>query len=63
MEAETLADAAAALRRLLAAVESGQLEADSATARALVRRIEGAAVALEQAVAAERTTGGDRETS
>lgn len=43
------AEAAAMLRRLLAAVEADELEANSARATALVRRIEGAAVALEEA--------------
>jgi hypothetical protein len=41
------AEAAAMLRRLLAAVAADELEAKSAHATALVRRIEGAAVAFE----------------
>ena len=39
-------DAAQALRRFLAAVESGELEANSAQAKALIRRLEGAVVGL-----------------
>lgn len=39
--------AAEMLRRLLDAVESGELDADSAHARALMRRIEGAVTALD----------------
>jgi hypothetical protein len=51
-------DAAALLRRLLDAVEDGELEATTPRAVALVRRIEGAAVALEAAANAE--SGGAR---
>jgi transcription elongation GreA/GreB family factor len=40
-------DAADALRRLLAAIEAGELEADSPRAKALIRRLEGAVVGLE----------------
>lgn len=40
-------EAAEVLRRLLAAVESGELEANSAHAKALLRRIEGAVIGLE----------------
>ena len=43
------AEAAEMLRRLLGAVESGDLDAGSAQARALVRHLEGAAVAFEVA--------------
>jgi hypothetical protein len=42
-------EAAAVLRRLLKAVESGELEAHSTRARALLRRLDGAARALEAA--------------
>lgn len=44
---KTSRDAAAMLRRVLEATERGDLEGESARARALVRRIEGAVVALE----------------
>lgn len=40
-------DAAEMLRRFLAAVESGELDANSAQAKAVIRRIEGAVVGLE----------------
>ena len=43
------AEAAAMLRRLLAAVDAGELEANGGRATALVRRMEGAAVAFELA--------------
>lgn len=42
-------EAAALLRRLLELVERGDLDAGSGQARAMVRRLEGAAVALESA--------------
>jgi hypothetical protein len=45
----TVADAAAVVRRLLDAIDSGEIEADSAEARALYRRLEGAVAAWEQA--------------
>jgi hypothetical protein len=41
------AEAAAALRRVLAAVDAGDLDAASSQARALLRRMEGAVAALE----------------
>jgi hypothetical protein len=41
-------EAAGQLRAILAAVERGELEARSPRARALLRRLEGAAAALEQ---------------
>jgi hypothetical protein len=44
---KTSREAAAMLRRVLEAVERGELEGESSQARALVRRIEGAVVALE----------------
>ena len=44
-----MAAVAALLRRVLDAVETGELEAETPTARALVQRLEGAAFALEQA--------------
>jgi hypothetical protein len=44
------AGAAAMLRRVLKAVERGELVASSGQGRALVRRLEGAAVALEELV-------------
>lgn len=46
---DDLADAARLLRAVLDAVEAGELEAGSADAVAMVRRLEGAAVALEAA--------------
>jgi hypothetical protein len=42
-----LAPAAALLRQLLAAVEAGTIEATTPNARALLRRLEGAAAAVE----------------
>lgn len=44
---EARRDAAQALRRLLNAVEAGELEADSPQAKALLRRLQGAVTALE----------------
>lgn len=44
-----IAEAAALLRRLLEAVDRGELDATTPSAKALVRRMEGAAVALEAA--------------
>ena len=44
---EARLDAAQALRRFLAAIETGELEANSARAKALIRRLEGAVVGLE----------------
>ena len=41
----TVTDAAEVLRRILAAVEAGEIEADTPQARRLVRRIEGAQAA------------------
>ena len=42
-------EAAALLRRLLELIDSGDMEAASGQAQAMVRRIEGAATALEAA--------------
>ena len=44
---EARRDAAQALRRILDAVEAGELEADSPQAKALLRRLQGAVVGLE----------------
>ncbi|MDQ6947680.1 MAG: hypothetical protein M3256_15775, partial [Actinomycetota bacterium] len=44
---EARREAAQVLRRFLATVESGELDANSAHAKALLRRIEGAVVGLE----------------
>jgi hypothetical protein len=44
-----LAEAAALLRRLIAAVHEGELEANSSQGRRLLRRLEGAAAAFEEA--------------
>jgi hypothetical protein len=41
-------EAAAVLRQLLAAVDAGELEANTPQAKALLRRLEGALIALEQ---------------
>jgi len=49
MTAEDLADAASLLRRVLTLVEAGELEAKTPEARALMRRLEGAALAAEVA--------------
>jgi len=46
---DQLADAATMLRRVLALVKTGELEASSPAARALLRRLEGAAIAAELA--------------
>ena len=46
---KTEAEAAAILRAILDAVERGELLATSPQATALIRRIEGATTALEQA--------------
>ena len=47
MNHRDMREAAELLRRLLDAVERGDLDATSGPAQALVRRIEGAAMALE----------------
>jgi hypothetical protein len=49
MRPDQLTDAAAMLRRLLALVEAGELEATTPSARAILRRLEGAAIAVELA--------------
>lgn len=54
------ADAAAMMRRLLDAVEKGALEPGGAQGVALLRRMEGAAVALE-AVAGAGARSADRQ--
>jgi hypothetical protein len=46
-EADVAKEAAATIRRVLQAVERGELSVGSARARALVRRLEGAAAALD----------------
>lgn len=46
---DQLGDAAALLRQVLALVKAGELEAATPTARALLRRVEGAAIAAELA--------------
>lgn len=51
-------EAAQILRRFVAAVESGELEANSTRAKALLRRIEGAVVGLE---AEEPSEGSSRD--
>ncbi len=48
------AEAAAVLRRVLDAVHRGELEADGREALGLLRRIEGAAAALEAASANQK---------
>ncbi len=53
MKPDDLAEAARVLRAVLIAVETGELEATGGQAVALVRRIEGAATALEAAAGAE----------
>jgi hypothetical protein len=50
---QEVTEAAAALRGLLAAIEAGEVDADSPQARALRRRLEGAA-AWEEAVGQDR---------
>ena len=45
----TTAEAAQALRRLLAAVDDGEIDADDPKARALQRRLEGAIAAWGEA--------------
>jgi hypothetical protein len=49
MNPQTLADAARVLRRVLAEVQGGRLLAATPREVALVRRLEGAAIALEMA--------------
>jgi len=49
LRASDLSEASGMLRAVLTAVEAGELEAGSSRARALVRRIEGAAAALDAA--------------
>jgi len=49
MQPDQLAEAAAMLRRLLALVAAGELEATTPSARAVLRRLEGAAIAVELA--------------
>jgi len=51
-------EAAAMLRRLLAAVEAGELEADTPKGAVLRRHIEGAAAAWEEAARPRRRPGG-----
>ena len=45
----TVAEATQALRRLLAAIENGEIDADDPKARALQRRLEGAVAAWDGA--------------
>ena len=45
----TVSEAAEALRRLLAAIDAGEIDADDSHARALRRQLEGAAAAWEEA--------------
>jgi len=44
-----MAELAELIRRVLDAVDAGEMEADTPAGRAIVRRLEGAVVALEQA--------------
>ena len=53
-DSSAIDEVALALRRLLAAIESGEIDADDPRARALQRRLEGAAAAWDEA-------GGDGE--
>ncbi len=46
---DDLAEAATILRRLLTLVEAGELEATTPNARAVLRRLEGATIAVELA--------------
>jgi len=46
---DQLAEAATMLRQVLALAETGELEASTPAARALLRRLEGAAIAAELA--------------
>jgi hypothetical protein len=58
---DDLAEAATMLRRLLTLVEDGELEATTPNARAVLRRLEGATVAVELATGlwpAERSKDG-----
>ncbi len=48
-DGEARRDAAQAVRRIVDAVEAGELEADSAQAKALLRRLQGAVSGLEAA--------------
>jgi len=58
-----LAEAAEALRRLLAAIEAGEIDAHGPRAVALKRRLEGAVVAWEEASRQGGDMGGPREAS
>jgi len=49
MTKKELRDAAMMIRAVLTAVEEGQIEASTPAARALIRRLEGAAAAFEEA--------------
>jgi hypothetical protein len=51
----SVAEAARALRRLLAAIDEGEIDASDPKARALQRRLEGAVAAWEEAGAGSGT--------
>jgi hypothetical protein len=57
----TAQEAAAMIRRVLDAVERGELTAGSARALALVRRLEGAALALEALAADSESARSQRD--
>lgn len=56
MSKAELAEAAAMLRAVLAAIEAGEIEANTPKARALVRRMEGAVAALAEAARPARSS-------
>jgi hypothetical protein len=58
---QTIATAARALRRILAEVESGRLRAATPREAALVRRIEGATMALEAATQGSDADAGNEQ--
>jgi len=58
MTKKDLRDAAVMIRAVLDAVEEGQMEASTPPSRALLRRMEGAAAALEEASRSSGRTQG-----
>jgi hypothetical protein len=60
MRPDDLAEAATLLDRVLALVEAGELEAKTANARAVLRRLEGAATATRLIAGLQRRSAGGR---
>jgi len=57
-----VAEAAEALRRLLAAIDAGEIDADDPKARALRRRLEGAMAAWDETSSGVRRHGKEAKT-